>query len=104
MAETDNHFSFEQLERNADQAEALLKALSNKYRLMILCLLQAGEMSVSELNDKISISQSSLSQNLAWLRRQGIVATRREAQTIFYHLKDPNVSKIIDTLHSIFCA
>ncbi len=71
-----------QLEQNAEQAETLLKALSNKHRLMILCLLQTGELSVSELNQKISVSQSTLSQHLAWLRREKYVKTRRDAQTI----------------------
>ncbi|WP_428980170.1 metalloregulator ArsR/SmtB family transcription factor [Catenovulum adriaticum] len=95
--------AFAQLEKNAEQAESLLKALSNKHRLMILCLLEEGELSVSQLNDQIRISQSSLSQNLAWLRREQYVKTRRDAQTIFYRLNDANVSKIIHVLHSIFC-
>lgn len=101
--EFDNTIAFNQLEENAEQAETLLKALSNKHRLMILCLIQNNEMSVSELNERIPISQSSLSQNLAWLRRENFVATRRDAQTIYYRLNDKNVTKLIETLHSIFC-
>lgn len=93
-----------QLEQNAEQAETLLKALSNKHRLMILCLLQTGELSVSELNQKISVSQSTLSQHLAWLRREKYVKTRRDAQTIYYQLNDQNIVKIIDVLHDIFCS
>lgn len=99
----DKNAAFAQLEQNAEQAENLLKALSNKHRLMILCLLEEGELSVSQLNDQIRISQSSLSQNLAWLRREQYVKTRRDAQTIFYSLNDPNISKIIHVLHSIYC-
>lgn len=95
--------AFMQLEQNAEKAESLLKALSNKHRLMILCLLEEGELSVSQLNDQIRVSQSSLSQNLAWLRREQYVKTRRDAQTIFYSLNDPNISKIIHVLHSIYC-
>lgn len=95
--------SIERLEQNAAKAESLMKALSNKHRLMILCLLQQGELSVSALNELITIPQSTLSQHLAWLRREKYVKTRREAQTIFYQLDDSNVTKVIDVLHGIFC-
>jgi len=95
--------SIERLEQNAAKAESLMKALSNKHRLMILCLLQQGELSVSALNELITIPQSTLSQHLAWLRREKYVKTRREAQTIFYQLDDNNVTKVIDVLHGIFC-
>ncbi len=95
--------SIERLEQNAAKAGSLMKALSNKHRLMILCLLQQGELSVSALNELITIPQSTLSQHLAWLRREKYVKTRREAQTIFYQLDDSNVTKVIDVLHGIFC-
>lgn len=95
--------NIERLEQNAAKAESLMKALSNKHRLMILCLLQQGELSVSALNELIPIPQSTLSQHLAWLRREKYVTTRREAQTIFYQLDDGNVTKVIDVLHGIFC-
>ncbi|MFT5806888.1 MAG: DNA-binding transcriptional ArsR family regulator [Moritella dasanensis] len=95
--------SIERLEQNASKAESLMKALSNKHRLMILCLLQQGELSVSALNELIPIPQSTLSQHLAWLRREKYVKTRREAQTIFYQLDDGNVTKVINVLHDIFC-
>lgn len=95
--------SIERLEQNASKAESLMKALSNKHRLMILCLLQQGELSVSALNELIPIPQSTLSQHLAWLRREKYVKTRREAQTIFYQLDDNNVTKVITVLHDIFC-
>jgi len=70
---------------------------------MILCLLQQGELSVSALNELIPIPQSTLSQHLAWLRREKYVKTRREAQTIYYQLDDSNVTKVINVLHDIFC-
>ncbi|QUM76280.1 winged helix-turn-helix transcriptional regulator [Moritella sp. 24] len=95
--------SIERLEQNATKAESLMKALSNKHRLMILCLLQQGELSVSALNALIQIPQSTLSQHLAWLRREKYVKTRREAQTIYYQLDDNNVTKVIDVLHDLFC-
>lgn len=95
--------SIERLEQNATKAESLMKALSNKHRLMILCLLQQGELSVSALNELIPIPQSTLSQHLAWLRREKYVSTRREAQTIYYQLDDSNVTKVINVLHGIFC-
>ena len=95
--------SIERLEQNATKAESLMKALSNKHRLMILCLLQQGELSVSALNELIPNPQSTLSQHLAWLRREKYVSTRREAQTIYYQLDDSNVTKVINVLHGIFC-
>lgn len=95
--------SIGQLEQNAAKAELLMKALSNKHRLMILCLLQENELSVSALNELIPIPQSTLSQHLAWLRREKYVKTRREAQTIYYQLNDDNVTKVINVLHDIFC-
>ncbi|MCL1124621.1 ArsR/SmtB family transcription factor [Shewanella surugensis] len=95
--------SLEELEKNSAKAEVLMKALSNKYRLMILCLLQESELSVSALNKQIPIAQSTLSQHLAWLRREKYVTTRRDAQTIYYQLSDKNIIKVIDLLHSIFC-
>lgn len=96
-------FSIEELEKNAAKAEVLMKALSSKYRLMILCLLQENELSVSALNQKIPIAQSTLSQHLAWLRREKYVQTRRDAQTIYYRLSDKNIIKVINLLHEIFC-
>ncbi|MBL4782042.1 MAG: helix-turn-helix transcriptional regulator [Porticoccaceae bacterium] len=70
---------------------------------MILCALSEGELSVSALNECVPLSQSALSQHLATLRRGGMVATRRESQTIYYRLYDPKVRMIIETLHTMFC-
>jgi DNA-binding transcriptional ArsR family regulator len=88
---------------NADQAEKFVKQFANKNRLMILCVLSEGELSVGELNQKIPLSQSALSQHLAKLRDAGLVETRRDSQTIFYRLDDPNVKTIIASLYEIFC-
>src|SRR5690554_3292080 len=81
-----------------DKATALLKALANDNRLRILCLLEANELSVSELNQKLSLSQSALSQHLAILRREGLVSTRRASQTIYYSLIGQQASKMISAL------
>ena len=92
------------MRENASQAADLLKAMSNENRLLILCHLGEKEMSVSELNNFIDLSQSSLSQHLARLRQDGLVKTRRESQTIFYTIANPSVVKLIGFLHNEFCA
>lgn len=94
---------YSQLEASAGQAVALLKAMGNQHRLMILCALQDGELSVSELNTLFPIPQSSLSQHLAWLRNQGYVKTRRQAQTIYYALDSAEVVEVIAVLHRLYC-
>lgn len=91
------------LAAHAGEAEALLKGLSNSNRLMILCSLSEGELSVSELNERVPLSQSALSQHLATLRKAGMVATRRESQMIYYRLDEPKVGVIIEVLHGMFC-
>lgn len=89
---------------HADTASRLLKSLANAQRLRILCLLAGGELSVGALNDTLDLSQSALSQHLARLRDEGLVRTRREAQTIYYRLADGPVRQIIKTLYGIYCA
>lgn len=91
------------LRQNAEDASRLLKTIANPHRLMILCTLTDGELSVGELNSRIDISQSTLSQHLAILRRSGIVRTRREAQTIFYSLHSREAELLIECLYRIFC-
>ena len=90
------------LERNADQAVTLLKALSNTNRLMIICALYEHEKSVGELEELIGLSQSALSQHLARLRRDGLVVTRREAQTIYYSMRDGKTQSVLKCLYEIF--
>lgn len=88
---------------HAADASRLLKALANEKRLMLLCLLAEGERSVSELNARLELSQSALSQHLAILRDDGLVTTRREAQSIYYGLAQGPAQRVIDTLHGIYC-
>ncbi len=93
-----------EIRENAAQAAKLLKAMSNENRLLILCHLGEKEMSVSELNSFIDLSQSSLSQHLARLRKDGLVKTRRESQTIYYTIANPSVVKLIALMQSEFCS
>ena len=90
------------LEEQSEKASALLKALANEKRLMIVCILCKGEKNVGELEQFIGLSQSALSQHLARLRRDGIVDTRREAQTIYYSIKDKTVPKLLECLAQIY--
>ncbi|MCW4151919.1 metalloregulator ArsR/SmtB family transcription factor [Halomonas sp. 18H] len=80
------------------QVSALLKAMANDNRLRILCLLAEGELSVSELNQQLVLSQSALSQHLAILRRAQLVTTRRDSQTIYYSLEGDCAKTLITTL------
>ncbi len=95
--------SLSEMQAHAQDAAALLKALANENRLMIMCTLIAGEMSVGELNEKVPLSQSALSQHLAGLREAGLVSTRKEAQTVYYSLLGDEAKKIIAVLQSIYC-
>lgn len=90
------------LEEQSEKASSLLKALANEKRLLIVCILSAGEKNVGELEDVIGLSQSALSQHLARLRRDGVVETRREAQTIFYSLRDPAVPRLLSCLSEVY--
>ncbi|UCC15669.1 MAG: winged helix-turn-helix transcriptional regulator [Gammaproteobacteria bacterium] len=93
----------EELRAHASEATRLLKALANESRLMILCNLTEGELTVGQLNEFIPLSQSALSQHLALLRRDGLVKTRRQSQTIFYSLVEGPASRVIAILHDIYC-
>ena len=95
--------NIEQLVHNAQQAEQFLKLMANKNRLMILCSLLNGELSVGQLNERVPLAQSALSQHLASLRKAEIVATRRDGQTIYYYLIDPKVESVITLLYQWFC-
>ena len=92
-----------ELAPKAAQAESFLKALANRHRLMVLCELHKGEHSVTKLQEAIGLSQSSLSQHLARLRRDHVVTTRRVAQTIYYSLAGPEARSIIVTLYNLYC-
>jgi len=88
---------------HAQDAAALLKALANDQRLMILCNLLDGPLAVGDLNARVPLSQSALSQHLAVLREAGIVVTERESQTIRYSLPAGPATKIIGILYKEFC-
>ncbi len=92
-----------ELKKKAGAAERFLKALGNRYRLLILCELQQGELSVSDLQDRIGLSQSALSQHLARLRQDSLVSTRRQSQTIYYSLANQDVVRIISLLYELYC-
>jgi DNA-binding transcriptional ArsR family regulator len=92
------------LRGSAVRVTDLLKAMANPSRLMILCLLAEGEKPVGEMERVVGLSQSALSQHLAVLRKKGIVATRREAQSIFYSLASKEVEEIMASLYRVFCA
>ncbi|QGZ31860.1 ArsR/SmtB family transcription factor [Stutzerimonas stutzeri] len=94
----------QQLRANADAAGQLLKALGNPDRLLLLCQLAEGERSVSELEALLGIQQPTLSQQLGVLRREGLVATRREGKQIFYRIDSPPALAVINTLYQLFCA
>lgn len=91
------------MKRVAGDAVQMLKELANENRLMIMCALSEGEQSVGELNDRIDLSQSALSQHLARLRAHGMVQTRRKGQVIYYSLPETKAIEIIHLLHDLYC-
>lgn len=93
-----------QFARDAGRAAALLKVMANDSRLLILChLSDSGELSVNNLGERVGLGQSAMSQHLARLRQEGLVATRKEAQTVFYRLCDPKAEQLLALLHDLFC-
>lgn len=93
-----------QFGRHAGEAVGLLKAMASEPRLLVLCYLaEEGEMSVGDLATAVGLSQSALSQHLAKLREEGLVATRKEAQTVFYRVCDPKAQQLLALLHDLFC-
>ncbi|SEL64677.1 transcriptional regulator, ArsR family [Colwellia chukchiensis] len=93
----------DELSKNAQEVAALLKLLSNHYRLMILCCLADSELTVGELNKQVDLSQSALSQHLTKLRASDLVATRRSSQTIYYRIKNEKVKALLYYLQQQFC-
>ena len=93
----------EALQANARRAAGLLKAMSNASRLVILCQLAEGERSVGELEHEVGLSQPGISQHLAVLRREHVVVTRRDKQTVFYSLASEDIAILMQTLHDVFC-
>ena len=88
----------------AAEAVAVLKSIAHEGRLLVLCYLsEAGELSVGALVDRIGLSQSALSQHLAKLRAEGLVATRKSSQTVYYRIAEPRVLTLLGTLHDLYC-
>jgi DNA-binding transcriptional ArsR family regulator len=92
------------MEAAADQASELLKALSNRHRLLIICQLIDGERSVGDLAQLLELRDSTVSQHLALLRKDGLVSARRDAQTIYYSIASAPAREILKTLYQVFCA
>lgn len=97
------NLSPDEFAEKAGAAAQMLKSLAHEARLMVLCQLVEGERSAGALQRASGLSQSALSQHLAKLREEGLVSTRRDAQTIYYRLADPRAAKILETLAGIFC-
>ncbi len=91
------------MHRAADEASELLKALASRHRLLILCHLSEGKCSVGELAERLDLRDSTVSQHLALLRRDGLVAAERDGQTIWYSLASGPARKVLETLFSIYC-
>lgn len=92
------------LKENANKASSLLKVMANQSRLMILCQLLDGEASVQQLQGHIGLSQSALSQQLAILRGENLVSTRREAQSVYYSIASTEAETLIATLYELYCS
>jgi len=88
----------------ADQASELLKALANRHRLMIICQLIDAERSVGELSESLGIRDSTVSQHLALLRKDGLVTARRDGQTIWYAISSIPARELLQTLFAVYCA
>ena len=93
-----------ELEPRAGEAAELLTAMANPKRLLILCHLLDEERSVAELSELVDLAQSPLSQHLAKLRALKLVTARREGQAVFYRVASPAVTRVLETLHSLYCA
>jgi DNA-binding transcriptional ArsR family regulator len=92
------------LMRRARDASDFLKAMSHESRLLLLCLLAERERSVTELEEILSLRQANVSQQLARLRLDGLVDTRRDGKAVYYHLASEDVRRMIAVIYDIFCA
>lgn len=94
----------EQLRVSAADAAALMRALGHDGRLLVLCTLVAqGECSAGELAQQVGLSPSALSQHLAKMREDGLVDSRREAQSVYYRIAEPRVARVVALLKDLFC-
>jgi DNA-binding transcriptional ArsR family regulator len=93
----------EQMSEHANDAANLLRAMASEHRLMVLCSLVPGEKSVSQLLGRVPLAQSALSQHLAVLRRERLVSTRRDGQTVYYGLNPGPAMSVIRVLYDNYC-
>lgn len=93
----------EQMRQSAGDAALMLRSLAHQDRLLLLCQLSQGELCVSDLEVQLGIQQPNLSQQLGVLRREGLVATRREGKHIYYRIGDERVLSLLQTLYGLFC-
>ena len=93
-----------EVREHATEAAAFLKALANDQRLLVLCALLEGPLSVGDINERVPLSQSALSQHLGVLRDAGLVTTTRQSQTIYYTLAPGPALQIMEVLYATFCA
>ena len=94
-----------EFEANAGRVADLLKTMGNRHRLMAMCkLAEHGEMRVGDLADEVGLSQSALSQHLAKMRGEGLVAFRRDSQALWYRIADPRCEMLMATLYELYCA
>jgi DNA-binding transcriptional ArsR family regulator len=98
------NIKIERMQAAADRASALLKAMANRHRLLILCQLVERERSVGELAECLGIRDSGVSQHLTLLRKDGLVAPRRDGQTIWYSISSAEARTLLSTLYDVFCA
>ncbi|MGZ8285804.1 MAG: ArsR/SmtB family transcription factor [Allosphingosinicella sp.] len=95
---------FERFVSQASEAASVMKSLGHEGRLRLLCYLaEAGEISAGELTARVGLSQSALSQHLAKLRAEGLVATRKQSQSVFYRIAEPKALDLLHALHRIYC-
>ena len=92
------------MELSADQATDLLKALANRHRLLIICQLVEGERSVGYLAERLGLRDSTVSQHLALLRKDGLVSSRRDAQTVYYSVASTPARQVLAALYRVYCA
>lgn len=95
--------SIDEMRKRTGDVANFLKTLANEQRLLILCALLEGELCVGDINQRVDLSASALSQHLLWLREAGMVLTRRQSQTIFYRIADDRVLQVMALLKTIFC-
>lgn len=93
----------EDMQHKAKKAVSMLKLLANEHRLMLLCHLQQGEKTVSELTELVGLSQSALSQHLAKLRLCGFVTDHKKGQSVYYQIDHPDLEAVLSTLYELYC-